>query len=124
MLAALLVIKIKIQLILYFNVLFTLDTLIAVFFPQLRRRRSGPFIQNVMLTQNVGVKWAPGHMGIIGNEAADKLATVESSQPWDLDMPFEPTINKMDRISERCETALERNNSRETTAFFLRECAS
>lgn len=29
---------------------------------------------NIMDSHNVGVRWSPGHMGIEGNEAADKLA--------------------------------------------------
>ena len=50
-------------------------------------------IQDIMQTHDIGVKWAPGHMGIVGNEAADKLATFGSSQPWDPGMPSEPTIS-------------------------------
>jgi ribonuclease HI len=32
-------------------------------------------------THNVSIKWAPGHMGIEGNEAADSLANLEAQHP-------------------------------------------
>ena len=31
-----------------------------------------------METHDVSIKWAPGHMGIKGNEAADRLANLEA----------------------------------------------
>jgi ribonuclease HI len=34
-----------------------------------------------METHDVSIKWAPGHSDIEGNEAADKLANLEASQP-------------------------------------------
>src|SRR5258706_5128710 len=36
--------------------------------------------QGVMQTHNIGIKWAPWHTGIEGNEAADKLADLDASQ--------------------------------------------
>ena len=37
--------------------------------------------QGAMETHDVSIKWTPGHSGIEGNEAADKLANLEASQP-------------------------------------------
>ncbi|KAJ8115175.1 hypothetical protein OPT61_g3113 [Boeremia exigua] len=34
-----------------------------------------------METHNVSIKWAPGHLGIEGNEAADRLANLEAQDP-------------------------------------------
>jgi ribonuclease HI len=34
-----------------------------------------------MDTHNVSIRWALGHSNIEGNEAADKLANLEASQP-------------------------------------------
>jgi hypothetical protein len=34
-----------------------------------------------METHDVSIRWAPGHSDIEGNEAADKLANLEASQP-------------------------------------------
>ena len=34
-----------------------------------------------METHDVSIKWAPGHLGIEGNEAADKLANLEAHYP-------------------------------------------
>lgn len=31
-----------------------------------------------METHDVSIKWAPGHLGIEGNEAADRLANLEA----------------------------------------------
>ena len=50
--------------------------------------------QGVMQTHNVSVKWAPGHTGIEGNEAADKLADLGASTPqWDAGLASEPTVS-------------------------------
>jgi ribonuclease HI len=35
----------------------------------------------VMETHDVSIKWAPGHLGIEGNEAADRLANLEAQDP-------------------------------------------
>jgi hypothetical protein len=34
-----------------------------------------------METHDVSIKWAPGHLGIEGNEAADRLANLETQHP-------------------------------------------
>jgi ribonuclease HI len=34
-----------------------------------------------METHDVSIKWAPGHLGIEGNEAADRLANLEAQHP-------------------------------------------
>jgi hypothetical protein len=34
-----------------------------------------------METHDVSIKWAPGHMDIEGNEAADRLANLEACHP-------------------------------------------
>ena len=34
-----------------------------------------------METHSISIKWAPGHLGIEGNEAADRLADLEARQP-------------------------------------------
>ena len=34
-----------------------------------------------METHDVSIKWAPGHLGIEGNEAADRLANLEAQRP-------------------------------------------
>ena len=34
-----------------------------------------------METHDVSIKWAPGHLGIEGNEAADRLADLEAYYP-------------------------------------------
>ena len=50
-------------------------------------------IQDIMQTHDVRVRWSPGHMGIIGNEAADKLATAGCVEQWDAGLPSQPTIS-------------------------------
>ena len=37
--------------------------------------------QGAIETHDVSIRWAPGHSNIEGNEAADKLANLEASQP-------------------------------------------
>ena len=37
-----------------------------------------------METYDVSIKWAPGHLGIEGNEAADRLADLEAQHPSSL----------------------------------------
>ena len=49
--------------------------------------------QDVMLTRDVRVRWAPGHTGIVGNEAADKLADFGAKQGWDAGMASKPTVS-------------------------------
>jgi hypothetical protein len=47
-----------------------------------------------MQTHNVRVRWAPGHTGIEGNEAADKLADLGAiTQDWDTGLASEPTVS-------------------------------
>ncbi|KAF1924148.1 uncharacterized protein M421DRAFT_8983 [Didymella exigua CBS 183.55] len=36
---------------------------------------------SAMETHDVSIKWAPGHLGIEGNEAADRLANLEAQHP-------------------------------------------
>jgi hypothetical protein len=50
--------------------------------------------QDVMQSHDVRVCWAPGHTGIEGNEAADKLADLgAATEEWDAAMASEPTIS-------------------------------
>jgi hypothetical protein len=46
-----------------------------------------------MLTHDVRVKWAPGYTGIEGNEAADKLADIGATQPYDTGLALQPTVS-------------------------------
>jgi len=46
-----------------------------------------------MQTHNIKVKWAPGHTGIEGNEAADKLADLGASQQCDTGLASKPTMS-------------------------------
>ena len=56
--------------------------------------------QGVMLTHNVGIKWSPGHTGIKGNEAADRLADQGAMEPlWDSGLASEPTITGIRTIA-------------------------
>jgi len=55
-------------------------------------------IQDMMQTHDVRVKWSPGHMDIIGNDAADKLAEEGCTQDWDPGLPSEPTISGIKTI--------------------------
>ena len=55
-----------------------------------------------MRTHNVGVRWAPGHTGIEGNEAADKLANLGALIPeWDDGLAAEPTVSGIHTIFRR-----------------------
>ena len=66
--------------------------------------------QGVMETHNVRVKWSPGHMGIEGNEAADKLADCGASKElWDSGLASEPTVSGI-RSLFRKERNLHRDN--------------
>lgn len=48
----------------------------------------------VMMTHDVGIKWSPGHTGIEGNEAADRLADRGAMKPeWDAGPASEPTVS-------------------------------
>jgi ribonuclease HI len=50
--------------------------------------------QDVMQTHDVRVRWAPGHTGIEGNEAADKLADLGARKDdWDAGPASEPTVS-------------------------------
>jgi ribonuclease HI len=50
--------------------------------------------QDVMQTHDVKIRWAPGHTGIEGNEAADKLADLGAQeQHWDTGPASEPTVS-------------------------------
>jgi RNase H len=50
--------------------------------------------QDAMQTHDVRVRWAPGHTGIEGNEAADKLADLGARKDkWDAGPASEPTIS-------------------------------
>ena len=47
-----------------------------------------------MQTHDVRVRWAPGHTGIEGNEAADKLADLGAmKEDWDTGLASEPTVS-------------------------------
>jgi ribonuclease HI len=46
-----------------------------------------------MQTHNIRTKWAPGHTGIEGNEAADKLADLGASQRCATGPTSQPTIS-------------------------------
>ncbi len=46
-----------------------------------------------MQTHNIGIKWAPGHTGIEGNEAAHKLANLGASQHCATGATAQPTIS-------------------------------
>ena len=51
-------------------------------------------VQGAMETHNIQARWAPGHTGIEGNEAADKLADLGAKQIlWDSGLPSEPTAS-------------------------------
>ena len=51
-------------------------------------------VQGVMQSYNVSIKWSPGHTGIEGNEAADKLADLGALKPdWDAGLSSEPTVS-------------------------------
>ena len=50
--------------------------------------------QDAMQTHDVRVRWAPGHTGIEGNEAADKLADLGAmKEDWDTGLASEPTVS-------------------------------
>ena len=49
--------------------------------------------QEAMQTHNIRTKWAPGHTGIEGNEAADKLADLGASQRCATGPTSQPTIS-------------------------------
>ena len=47
-----------------------------------------------MQIYDVGVRWAPSHTGIEGNEAADKLANLGAgAELWDAAIALEPTVS-------------------------------
>jgi hypothetical protein len=46
-----------------------------------------------MQAYDVKIRWAPGHTGIEGNEAADKLAGLGVLQQWDAGLASEPTAS-------------------------------
>lgn len=49
--------------------------------------------QGVMDTYDIRVRWAPGHTGIEGNEAADKLADLGAIQQCDTGLASKPTVS-------------------------------
>ena len=49
--------------------------------------------QDIMQTHDVKIRWAPGHTGIEGNEAADRLADLGAQQDWDTGLASEPTVS-------------------------------
>ena len=49
--------------------------------------------QGVMDTHDIRVRWAPGHTGIEGNEAADKLADLGAIQQCDTGLASKPTVS-------------------------------
>ena len=54
-----------------------------------------------MAVFNIQVRWSPGHTGIIGNEAADRLADAEAkapSQPYG--MAAESTASRVRLIAK------------------------
>ena len=51
-------------------------------------------MQDAIQTHDIRICWAPGHTGIKGNEAADKLADLGASQSqWDPSLTSEPTVS-------------------------------
>lgn len=47
-----------------------------------------------MESYDVAVRWSPGHTGIEGNEAADKLADQGAMKPqWDVGTAGQPTAS-------------------------------
>jgi hypothetical protein len=42
---------------------------------------------------DVRIRWSPGHTGIEGNEAANRLADLGTAAPCDLGMASEPTVS-------------------------------
>ena len=50
--------------------------------------------QDAMQIHDVRIKWAPGHTGIEGNEAADKLADLGAmKEDWDTGLASKPTVS-------------------------------
>jgi len=51
-------------------------------------------MHEAMETHNVMTRWTPGHMGIEGNEVADRLADKGALRPqWDAGLPSQPTVS-------------------------------
>jgi len=52
-----------------------------------------------METHNIMTKWTPGHMGIEGNEIADRFADKGALRPqWDAGLPSQPTVSSIRSI--------------------------
>jgi hypothetical protein len=54
--------------------------------------------QDAMQTHDIRIRWAPGHTGIEGNEAADKLADLGTHLPYDTGQASEPTASSIKSI--------------------------
>jgi ribonuclease HI len=54
--------------------------------------------QDAMQTHDIRIRWAPGHTGIEGNEAADKLADLGTHLPYDTGHASEPTASGIKSI--------------------------
>ena len=59
-------------------------------------------IQGVMETHDINIRWAPGHMGIKGNELADKLADAGALQTQnDTGLAAKPTASGIRSIARK-----------------------
>jgi hypothetical protein len=55
-----------------------------------------------METHDVSIKWAPGHMDIEGNEAADRLANLEACHPsYPTGKADTPTLSGIKSIAQQ-----------------------